>query len=205
MSETQIPAGYMEDSAGRLVPESKVRESDKLRDDVARRLSERAMAINAALRQFKIDALAELEDLVEIAAERHDVKIGGDKGNLSIITFNGRYKVERAYADRITFTEEIKIAKKAIDDCITRWSEGANDNIKVLVDRAFRTDRQGNMRSQAVLELLRYDIDDPEWETAMDALRESIQVSGTAVYVRVYTRCEETDRYEAIPLNLAAV
>jgi hypothetical protein len=37
-----------------------------------------------------------------------------------------------------------------------------------------------------VLELLRLEIDDSEWRNAMQAIRDSIQAVGTAIYVRVY-------------------
>ena len=51
----------------------------------------------------------------------------------------------------------------------------------MLVDRAFRTDKSGDLRTGPVMELLRVDIDDEEWQTAMKALAESIQISGSAV------------------------
>ena len=52
---------------------------------------------------------------------------------------------------------------------------------------------------------MRLDMDDEEWERAMQAIRDSIQAAGTATYVRVYRRVGDSDQYEAIPLDLAAV
>ena len=92
-----------------------------------------------------------------------------------------------------------------INRCITRWSEGANDNIRALVDRAFRTNAKGQLRTTAILDLLRLDIEDEEWLRAMEALKDSIMVADTAVYVRFYERVGNTDQYKAIPLDLAAV
>ena len=37
----------------------------------------------------------------------------------------------------------------------------------------------------------------------MEAIRDSIQSTGTAVYVRVYERVEGTDQYRPISLDLA--
>ena len=56
-----------------------------------------------------------------------------------------------------------------------------------------------------VLSLLRVEINDPEWKTAMQALKDSIQVNGTAVYIRVYKRQGNTDQYLPINLTLAGV
>lgn len=199
-----VPDGYMANASGHLVHKTMVREHDLMRDEVARRLAERAIAAHKLLAEFKRDALADIADLVKITGERFDVKLGGDKGNVQIATYDGRFKVLRSVADRITFTEEIEAAKALINTCIQRWSEGANDNIRVLVDRAFRTDTKGQMKTSAVLELLRLEIDDSQWKKAMAAIKESIQSTGTATYVRVYQR-NSAGAYDAITLDLAAV
>ncbi len=203
MADTAIPEGYLLNPAGHLVPREQVREQDLLRDQVATELADRALNIHHQLKAFKARALADIADLVSVSAEKYKVAIGGEKGNVTITTFDGKYKVVRAYAERITFTEEIEAAKALINACIIRWSEGANDNIRALVDRAFRTDSKGQIKTAAVLELLRLEITDDEWERAMDAIRDSIQSTGTAVYVRVYQRIDGTDQYRAISLDLA--
>ncbi len=163
------------------------------------------MAISEALAAFKAKALGDIADLIAISAEKYQVKLGGKKGNVSIVTYDGRFKIERAMAERITFTEEILAAKELIDQCIRKWSEGADQHLRILVDRAFRANRQGQIKTGDVLSLLRVEIDDPDWQRAMEALKDSIQVNGTAVYIRVYQRVGNTDRYDPINLNIAAV
>lgn len=204
-SHTNIPAGYMQNAAGHLVPTDQVREQDLLRDEVARELARQARELSQALTAFKRQALGDIADLVRIAGERYDVKLGGNKGNVQISTYDGRYKIARQVAERITFTEELEAAKTLINACIERWSQGANPHIRALVDRAFRTDSKGQIKTAAVLELLRLEIDDDEWISAMDAIKDSIQATGTAIYVRVYERVGDSDQYRAIPLDLAAV
>lgn len=199
-----IPAGFVQNAAGHLVPEHQVREHDKLRDQVAGELAAMAIAINKQLVEFKRKALADIDDLIAISAEKHKVKLGGKKGGVSITTYNGMFKIEKAVADRIAFTEEIIAAKALIDKCIMKWSEGANQHLRVLVDRAFSTNKQGQIKTTEVLGLLRLEIDDPDWKDAMEALKDSIQINGTAVYVRVYQRVGATDRYMPINLNLSA-
>ncbi|MCO1335333.1 DUF3164 family protein [Microbulbifer sp. ANSA003] len=200
-----IPDGFCQNAAGHLVPEDQVREQDKLRDATVRALADIAEKLNVALGQFKEKALADVADLVAISAEKYDVKIGGEKGNVSLTTYDGEYKLVRSTSERYQFTEEIEAAKALIDDCIVRWSEGANANIRALVDRAFRTDSQGQLKTSAVLELLRLDIDDDGWKRAMEALRDSIQTAGTATYIRLYKRKGKNNQYRQVPLDLAAV
>lgn len=100
-----IPAGYMKNALGHLVPEANVREQDKLRDQVARSLVADALKINELLAAFKQKALGDIEDLVKIAGERYDVTLGGKKGNISVISYDGQFKVQRSVADLIQFTE----------------------------------------------------------------------------------------------------
>lgn len=202
--ETQIPDGFMLNASGHLVPEHQVREQDKLRDMVARDLAAEAVEINERLGAFKARALEAMSDLVQIAAERYDVKLGGDKGNVTATSYDGEVKVVRSHAERITFTEEIEAAKALVNQCILLWSKGANAKIQALVDRAFRTDSRGQIRTGAVLDLLRLEIDDDDWKTAMEALRDSIQTAGTVAYIRVYRRTGESE-YKQIPLDLASV
>lgn len=198
-----IPEGFVKNAAGHLVPEHQVREHDKLRDSVARELATQAVAISEALAAFKAKALADIDDLIAISLERYNVKLGGKKGNVSITTYDGEFKIEKALADRLTFTEEILAAKELIYTCTRKWSVGANHHLMALVDRAF-IGRNGQIRTNDVLGLLRLEIDDPEWKTAMVALKDALQVNGKAVYIRVYQRTGE-DRYEPVNLGLAGV
>lgn len=205
MATQTIPDGYMQNAAGHLVPEDQVREHDKLRDATVRMLAERAELLNQELTQFKRKALEDIADLVAIAADRYGVKLGGEKGNVTLLSYDGEYKITRQASERFGFTEEIEAAKALIDECINRWSENSNAYIRVLVDRAFRTDTKGQLKTSAILDLLRADIDDPGWKKAMEALRDSIQVAGTAIYVRFYRRVGKSDQYESLPLDLASV
>ena len=204
MSEN-VPDGYMKNALGHFVPRANVREQDLLRDEIAKKVANRAIRLHQELTEFKKETLNELADLIKIAGERYEVTLGGKKGNVSISSYDGKYKIQRSVAERIQFTVEIEAAKTLINQCIARWSEGANEKIRAIVDRAFSKDRNGQLKTAAVLDLMRLDIDDAEWKRAMDAIRDSIQTTGTAIYVRVYERIGDSDQYRAIPLDLAAV
>lgn len=202
-NQTPVPAGYVKNAVGHLVLETQVRGHDKLRDSVARELANQAVAISEAMAAFKKKALADIDDLIAISLERYNVKLGGKKGNVSITTYDGEFKIEKSLANRLTFTEEILAAKELIYTCIRKWSAGADRHLMALVDRAF-TGRNGEIRTNDVLDLMRLDIDDEEWKTAMVALKDSIQINGKAVYIRVYKRVGD-DRYEPINLSMAGV
>ncbi|CAA0103306.1 DUF3164 family protein [Zhongshania aliphaticivorans] len=205
MNTDTIPEGYARNSAGHLVPTEQIREHDKLRDDVARSLAMEAEELHDRIAAFKERALADIADMVAIAADKYQVKIGGKKGNVSLCTYDGEYKVTRTYAERIAFTEELEAARELINQCIVGWSEGANANIRVLVDQAFLTNGHGQIKTSEVLNLMRYEIADEGWKRAMEAIKDSIHSVGATVYVRVYKRVGTSDQYRPLALDIAAL
>ena len=201
---TEIPNGYRENARGDLVPESRIKAVDLLRDDLVQTLVERAHTLRQQLQAFRRDAQASIQDFVDLSAAQYSVKYGGTKGNVTLTSFDGRYRVLLAQQDHKVFDERIQVAKALIDQCIHRWSEGANDNITALVNQAFKVDKQGQINVGQVLALRQLDIDDADWQHAMDAISDAIQVVGTASYLRLYQR-DASGNYHYLPLDLANV
>lgn len=205
MSNTTVPKGFMQNAQGHLVPEKLVGDIDKLRDQTVRTIVAKAQALSLALADFKRQTFSDISVFVETSAEQYDVRIGGDKGNLTLYTFDGRYKVVRQVQENLKFDERLKAAKALIDECITAWSAGSSDEIKVLVNDAFSVDKEGEVSTNRVLGLRRLSIKDEKWLRAMDAIGDSISVVGSRSYVRLYERIEGTDKYRAISLDVASV
>lgn len=205
MTTEQIPAGYWKDAAGNLIPESKVKDIDKLRHQVVTDLCLAAEAAQAGLRKFKLDAMQEVAALVATSLEQYGVKTGGEKGNVTLMSFDGQYKLVRSMQDKLMFGEQLMAAKALIDECVHEWSEGANDNIRVLVNHAFQADKEGKINVGRVLALRRVNIDHPKWQQAMQAIADSMQTASTKPYVRFYKRVADTQEYQPIPLDIAAI
>jgi hypothetical protein len=152
--------------------------------------------------RFKVDAMADIEAFVELSGERFGVKRGGGKGNVTLTSYDGRYRVVRATEEYIVFDERLQIAKELIDDCLKRWSEGGNTNLQALVNDVFQVDKQGKVNVRGILRLRRLDIEDETWRQAMTAIAESLQTVGSKAYLRVYER-DERGEYQQISLDTA--
>ncbi|MGC4076257.1 MAG: DUF3164 family protein [Rubrivivax sp.] len=198
-----IPAGYMRDAQGRLVPESMVKPIDKLRDQTVLKIVEAARIVNESLRHFKNGAFRDIAAFVETSTEQYEVRIGGQKGNVTLYSFDGRFKVVRQVQETLKFDERLKAAKALIDECITEWAATSRDEIKVLVNDAFKVDAAGDVSTNRVLALRRLNIRDPKWLRAMQAIGDAISVVGSRSYVRVYERVGDTDQYQPISLDIA--
>lgn len=197
-----IPAGYRLNAQGHMVPESQIRDIDKLRDDLVKDIISAARKEQQRLSTFKVSAMNQVTDFVDLSAEEYGVEYGGTKGNVTLTSFDGRYKLIRAKGEHRIFDERIQAAKAKIDACIARWSEGSTDQIKALVDHAFRVNKQGRIDVNQVLGLRQLDIDDSDWVEAMDAIADSIQVTGTSAYLRLYER-QPDGSYKQIPLDIS--
>lgn len=200
-----LPPGYWEDANGSLVPLSKIKPIDKDRHQVVTDLCEQAKKASAALFAFKTTATHAISEFVERSLAEYDVKHGGTKGNVTLVGFDGRFKIVRQMQETITFDERLQAAKALIDECIQGWSKGSNANIKVLVNDAFQVDQQGKISTGRVLRLRRLDIKDEAWQRAMQAISDSLRVSSTKPYIRFYERDDATGEYQAINLDVAAL
>jgi hypothetical protein len=200
-----IPDGYMQDAQGRLVPESLVKPIDKARDQLVKELMVKAITVKSTLVDFKKATFADIAAFIDLSLEQYDTKLGGKKGNVTLFSFDGKYKVQFAVSENIQFDERLQAAKSLIDECITEWSQGSSPEIQVLVQDAFKTDSEGNLNHGRILGLRRLDITDERWKRAMQAIGESVQVVGSKQYVRFYQRRDETDQYDAIVLDMAAL
>jgi hypothetical protein len=205
MTKQHIPDGFVQDARGRLVPQSMVKPVDQLRDQTVQALVDHAKRLQAQLTEFKTRAFADIAAFVEASHEQYGVKAGGSKGNITLITFDGRYKVVRQIAEHIQFDERLQAAKELIDECIREWTQGSSDEIKALINEAFQVDKEGNVNTGRILGLRRLAIEHPKWTTAMRAIVDSIRVTGSKPYVRLYERDDETEEYRPISLDLAAI
>lgn len=198
-----VPDGFMQDSRGRLVPEANVRPSDKLQDELVRRLHREAEPVRQFMMDFKRLCFAEINAFLDLVAEQYSTKLGSDKGNVTLTSYDGTLRVTVAVGNVISFGPEIQAAQTLIHGCLNRWSEGANANLKAVVLDAFDVDKQGSMNVGKILALRRLEIDDEEWQRGMQAISDSVRVDVTKDYVRLHRRPSPDAKWELVTFDLS--
>ncbi|GFE94393.1 DUF3164 family protein [Acetobacter persici] len=198
-----VPDGFMMDSRGRLVPEANVRPSDKLQDELVRRLHEQGDPVRQFMRDFKTLCFTEVHAFLELVADQYGTKIGGEKGNVTLSSYDGTLRVTVAVGNCISFGPEIQAAKSIIDGLLTRWSEGANANLKAIVLDAFDVGQAGKLQAAKILALRRLEIDDEEWQRAMTAISNSVRLDVTKDYVRLHKRSGAEAKWELVSFDMA--
>ena len=157
-AQTSSTTPMRQNAQGHWVPESLIAPADKLRDEVVLAIIAAAREQRAQLAAFKIGAMQQIADFVDLSSEQYGVAWGGTKGNVTLLSFDGRYKLIRAVGEHRKFDERIQAAKVLIDQCIARWSNGASPEIRALVDHAFRVSKAGHIDVNQVLSLRQLNI-----------------------------------------------
>lgn len=195
---------YMTDDKGRLTPVDAIKPIDLLRDETVCQAAQKVIALNNKMKAEKKALFALVYDFLELSANEYDTQFGGKKGNVSLPSFNGKYKIQIAMSDNIVFDERLQIAKTLIDECISEWSAGSATEIMTLVNDAFQVDKEGKVSTYRVLGLRRHDFDHPKWLKAMAAIADAMQVTSTTEYIRMYQR-NDKGKYIQIPLDFSKV
>ncbi|RUS64896.1 DUF3164 family protein [Pseudorhodobacter sp. E13] len=199
VGETQ----YMRDGKGGLIPTSLIKPQSLLEDELVRKVMGYAVALSDQVSRFKEHTFDDIGGFEALLAQEYRATIGGAKGNKTLMTHDGLFKVQVQVADNIVFGPELQIAKALVDECLNEWAEGARDEIRAIVTRAFNTDKEGQINRSEIFMLLRLEIADQRWQRAMKAIRDAMRVVGSKTYVRCYRRETCDGAWEAVTIDLA--
>lgn len=204
-SDDQVPDGYMRNALGHLVPVETISELDKLRDQLVRSVVSVAEEHAAKTATIKGAMLDDIQALVDLSAERYDKKLGGIKGNVTLHSFDGKYRLQRDVSDTIAFDEQLQVAKELVNKCIKKWSPGSRPEMVALINDAFQVDKQGRINTARILGLRRLDIEDETWKKAMEAISNSLSVVGSRTYVRIYKRVGQSSSFQRVSFDKVTV
>lgn len=196
---------FRRNAKGHLVPVEQIKDIDRLRDDLVQEVIGKVTKLQEEMRRVKAEISTEVEAFLELSAREYDTNYGGKKGNVTLSSFDGQYRIVRAVADHLAFDERLQVAKELIDQCIHEWTVGSSSEVQALVEHAFQTDSAGKISTARVLGLRSLNIKNEKWQQAMQAIMDSIQVTGSKSYLRFYERQGEDGAYRQISLDVAAL
>jgi len=192
------------DGRGNEVPPRYIDKVDKERDRVVEKLVKIALKERERLEQLKKTVFTEFTKFIEYSAKTSGVKVGGMKGNIQLTNFSGNKRVEITIQDKLDFDERLQQAKELIDELLVEWSEGARDELKLIVNKAFNVDKKGRVNVKEILGLRKIKIPDKRWKKAMDLIDEARTVLSTKAYIRFQMR-EKNGEWKSILLDLASI
>lgn len=192
------------DGRGNTVPSRYISIVDKKRDSVVERLIKEAGKEHVRLKRLKEMVFSRIDTFVRFSEEESGVRVGGLKGNIQLTGFSGDKRVEITIQDRLDFDERLQQAKTLIDELIEEWSEGAKDELRLLVNKAFDVDRKGRINVKEILGLRKLKIKNKKWQKAMDLIDDARTVMSNKAYIRFQKRRSDGN-WETILIDLAAI
>jgi len=199
-----IPDGYKQNAIGHLVPIESIKEIDLARDEFVKEVVTKAQALAATVAEFKQRIAADMQAFLDLSAEKYGVTLGGAKGNINLVSFDGRYKVLRDVSERLDFDERLQTAKALIDECLREWTRDSGAEVRTLIEDAFQVDKKGRINTKRILGLRKLEIKHPTWIKAMEAISDAVTVTGSCTYYRVYERNEQGE-YRQVNLDFSGV
>jgi hypothetical protein len=195
---------YMQNGQGHMVPLETVSEASLLQDQTVRKIIGFAEPLSAQVARFRQHAFQDVDTLLELLGQKYGVQKGGQRGNVLLMSYDGCQKVEVQNGDFITFGPELKIAKDLVDQCLREWTAESGAEIRAIVEKAFQVNKYGKINTADLLGLRQLKFEKKEWQDAMQAINDSIQVVGSKRYVRCYRRANREAAWEPIVINVAA-
>ncbi|MEL3908041.1 MAG: DUF3164 family protein [Treponemataceae bacterium] len=195
---------FMKNSKGGYDPIATIKPIDLARNDLVNDIVKKSKAMSKEIAKMKRGFFEDINAFLELSSEKYGVKLGGKKGNVTLVSYDGQYKVILAVNETIQFDERLLVAKELIDQCIEEWAEGARAELRALVNDAFYVGKSGKLNTNRILGLRRLDISDEKWKKAMEAISESVMTVDSKEYIRIYQRNEEGE-YDLINLDIASL
>lgn len=192
------------DPRGKTVPKNYVKDLDQKRDRTVEKICNDALKLEKKMQEMKKDFMLRINKYISAVEKDAGVKRQG-KGNIRLTNFSGNKQVEFSMNDVIDFDEKLSLAKGLIDDCIKQWSQGANENLIVVINQAFEVDKKGKVNTQGILSLRQLKIKDDIWKRAMILIGEAVQITGTRQYLQVRTRKSPDKEFETVNLNFSSI
>lgn len=196
---------YMRDGKGSLMPIELVKPVDKLMDELVRKIIGYAEPLSAEIARFKQHTLGDIAAFQALINQEYGASKGGEKGNVSFLSYDGLLKVQVQIQDRVEFGPELQSAKVIVDECLRAWSSDSRPEIRAIVENAFKVDKAGKINAAELLKLTRLDIPDERWQEGMRAIRDAERRQASKEYVRFFRRASTADDWIAVRMDLAAL
>jgi hypothetical protein len=197
---------YYTNSVGYDVPEELMKGYDLRKDQTIELIARKVTELQEQMKKTKLECIEMIRDMQEDLYNEYNVRLGSDvSDNITFSSFDGLTRVKLETKQLRTFNEKIKVARTQINRCITKWADGANSNLKTVVDQAFKIDKDGRFNYGAIISLTKLEIDDPDWKEAVGLIRESQDVLLSRQYFTVEKRTKMPPKaeYEMVDLNFS--
>lgn len=193
---------YYQRADGSLVPETMVKDEDKLKDNLVNDLAIKILGLRADMDTLKKSVMEDMDSFIRLMAENYGVDIETKCGSYNLTTYDGKYRLRIETNDYTRYNEKVYIAKELIDEYIDESTKDASDTVRTIVSTAFQL-HQGHFDAKAISRLRQLAITDEKWKKAMDVLDDAREVVTTGRSLRLYVKNDSG--YELVNMNFSVI
>ncbi|MFE3838858.1 DUF3164 family protein [Pseudogemmobacter sonorensis] len=195
-------ATHMLNHRGHAVPIDRVSDVDKLITDTVLSIRAHAEELADRVARFKGHTYDDVGACLALIAEKHGVKRGGPKGNISLVSFDGCTRVDVRTSPNVIYGPELDFARDTLGEYLALYPDLPTE-IAAMITLAFGVDQQGTVNRERLYSLRRLENDHPLWVKAMDLIVKSERRIGSKSYIQISRRDTPDGPWQMIPINLA--
>jgi hypothetical protein len=190
---------------GHEVPVETISPLELLKDEMVRELIKKAHALQAHTQAVKQAMTEHVASYLGLAAQEYGIELTGDKGNVTLHSYDGSKKVVINVNERIFFnSEQLAVARQLFLKCFREWTKDGRGELKAMIENAFNTDKQGRVNQYQLMRILRIESNDKTFQKAQKALRDALNPLDCKSYIRFYER-DDKGNWESINLNFSGL
>lgn len=172
MSTVVLP-GHMIDHKGRQVPLSIIPKHTLERDALVKQLFAEAKSFSDKKYDFYSAMFHAVENFQMEAATRHNVKIGGEKGHITLTSYDGHIQIVIDINRKIQFNEMLGASLEKAAKIVHKHAENGTPFIKSIANWLIDGWDVKNLPAFKLMMLVHANIDDQEWPEVRKMLEES--------------------------------
>lgn len=203
IAHPQVVDGRMTDADGNLIRLSNIHEAEILEHDLVLSIACIWETLAGKLERFKTYCFEDVTTLIDLLFEKHNARRGGSEGNITLTTYDRRWKLIIAIQRRITLAPEVMAAKAKMLEAAKEMAPENSADLETIITATF-TQVDGQVRVAEVLRLCNFKYSNKKWNEAIEIVRSAIEVIGKKKQIRLYRRNDQ-GQYDAVPLNIAAL
>lgn len=195
---------YLINNRGNRVPKNLINTLDLIRDEEVKSIVFAAEDLQAEIKRIKELIWDKITSYIELAYDTYQLKPGGQKGNVTLMSYDNQYKVSIQINESFAFNEQLQVARQILIECLREWTEDGRDELKFFVEQTLHVDKQGNVNRWQIMRILKFESKDPRFQKAQLAIKNAIMPVDAKEYIRIHKR-NKMGHWEYINLNFASL
>jgi hypothetical protein len=180
----------------------KRKDYEQLRDETALKLVGKAVALADAIKDFKVEVFSDMSGLYELLKEYSNRHADG-KGNFTIESSDGTYKIEFTRQTLGSFDERADQAEKHIIDFVNSHFAGDEKTKEFITGLLERSKGKFDVKQVQKLYAMEASYTDPNWLEGIRLFKEAWKLSETKDYTRFFIKYKS--EWKAVNLNFSSI